>query len=225
MTEGDTPMPDTPMPDNITQNSNDHPVPSTTDLPNIDHSIQLPDLQQELQIDNSLQNTEKEESNDNIESNDNQDPLLLKEQLKWFAQFIKNMKKKKDAFIFLNPVDPVALNIPTYFTVIQNPMDISTIEKKLKTYKSIKEAQADVDLMLENCFAFNGPVSPVTLMAKNLQSWYLKEFEKCPKALKPQPKKKEARDSIGQSSKERLFQGRRKEKIVFKKRECWFEVL
>jgi bromodomain-containing factor 1 len=32
---------------------------------------------------------------------------------------------------FLAPVDPVALGIPTYFTIIKRPMDLSTMKKKL----------------------------------------------------------------------------------------------
>jgi len=36
---------------------------------------------------------------------------------------------------FLEPVDPIALNIPDYFDVVKNPMDISTMEKKLANGK------------------------------------------------------------------------------------------
>ena len=37
----------------------------------------------------------------------------------------------KDAAPFLNPVDPIALNIPHYPTIVKHPMDFSTIERKL----------------------------------------------------------------------------------------------
>ena len=35
---------------------------------------------------------------------------------------------------FLYPVDPTALNIPTYLEVIKSPMDLQTVEEKLKSY-------------------------------------------------------------------------------------------
>jgi Bromodomain len=59
------------------------------------------------------------------------DPILLKEQLKWFSATMRSLKKKADARFFLVPVDPVALAIPTYFTIVKEPMDISTIEQKI----------------------------------------------------------------------------------------------
>lgn len=59
------------------------------------------------------------------------DPLLIKEQFNWLKATIRVMKKKKDAHIFLVPVNPVALNIPSYFTIIKEPMDISTVEQKI----------------------------------------------------------------------------------------------
>jgi bromodomain-containing factor 1 len=126
------------------------------------------------------------------------DPVLVKEQLKIFVQLIKNMKKKKDAFIFLTPVDPIALNIPTYFTVVKEPMDISTIEKKLvaNSYSTLEEARKDVELMLNNCLTFNGPDSPVSLMAKNLGSWFEKEYLKIPTDLEQLELKKRKKSTV-----------------------------
>jgi bromodomain-containing factor 1 len=122
-----------------------------------------------------------EKSGDSMIENE----MLKKEQFKWFGIMIRNLKKKKDVGPFLIPVDPVALGIPTYFTVITKPMDISTVEKKLASlqYTSIQEALDDVSLIFQNCFTFNGVASPVSLMAKNLQQWYTKECEKLPKSI------------------------------------------
>lgn len=44
---------------------------------------------------------------------------------------LSTVMKHKNAWPFNQPVDPVALGIPDYFDVIQNPMDLSTIKTRL----------------------------------------------------------------------------------------------
>lgn len=110
------------------------------------------------------------------------DPMLLKDQFKWLTQAIRNMKRKKESVLFLVPVDPIALNIPSYSTFVKHPMDISTIEKKISShqYLNIGKALQDFDLMFENCYTFNGHESAVSLMAKSLQMWFKRECDKMP---------------------------------------------
>ena len=38
----------------------------------------------------------------------------------------------KVLILFLYPVNPIKLGIPDYFTIISNPMDLSTVDKKLR---------------------------------------------------------------------------------------------
>jgi hypothetical protein len=61
------------------------------------------------------------------------------------------------AWPFLAPVDPVALNVPTYFDVISDPMDFGTMGKKLAAgaYASPDDYRADLVLMFENAIEFN----------------------------------------------------------------------
>jgi bromodomain-containing factor 1 len=108
------------------------------------------------------------------------------------SQTIRNLKKRKDTAIFINPVDPIALGIPTYFDIVKHPMDISTIEKKMaqKEYSTIAEVKADFDLMFANCFLFNGQTSAVALMCKSVQTGFEREMLKLPKVAKPADKKK-----------------------------------
>ena len=123
---------------------------------------------------------------------------VFKHQIKWIVGMIRNMKKKKDVYFFTSPVDPVALNIPQYFTIIKEPMDISTIEKKINenSYSAVQQIVDDFDLMFNNCFLFNGPVSPVTAAGKALQKWLHKELEKLPKTLDKLTEKKKRKSSI-----------------------------
>jgi len=86
-------------------------------------------------------------------------------ELKFCQEILDEMHKPKHwavASPFYFPVDPVALNIPTYHSVIKKPMDLSTVQTKLKAgqYENAKEFEADVRLMLKNCFKFNIPGDP-----------------------------------------------------------------
>lgn len=75
---------------------------------------------------------------------------------------------------FLKPVDPVALNIPSYPKVIKEPMDLSTIQAKLEEvrYASLQEMHADFKLMFANCYKFNGRKAPISQAARVLEQFY-----------------------------------------------------
>ncbi|RXG44907.1 hypothetical protein VDGE_03830 [Verticillium dahliae] len=72
---------------------------------------------------------------------------------------------------FVVPVDPVALQIPQYYSLIKNPMDLGTIKKKLMTneYQTAKSVVGDVQLIVKNCLKFNGPDHPVYGLAVQLE--------------------------------------------------------
>ncbi|KAI9690769.1 MAG: hypothetical protein M1822_008388 [Bathelium mastoideum] len=123
-------------------------------------------------------------------------------QTKALADFIKNVKKVKDAKPFLNPVDPVGMGIPTYPDIIKNPMDLNTMEKKLKAseYSSVADFVSDFDLMIQNCHTFNGPHHAVSVSGSNLQAYFRKALQKIPARDAPQPappEKKPKRPSVG----------------------------
>ena len=73
------------------------------------------------------------------------------------------------SFIFRVPVDPVLLEIPTYFEVIpkKDARDLGTIKQKLDSdkYDSVDGLKADFDLMIHNALAFNGVDSEVGKIA------------------------------------------------------------
>jgi len=72
---------------------------------------------------------------------------------------------------FLEPVDPVALEIPDYLSVVKNPMDLGTVGKRLNSgyYKSNAQFAHDMQLIWDNCILFNGPDKGVSRMARQLQ--------------------------------------------------------
>lgn len=77
------------------------------------------------------------------------------------------MSKRKDALLFAEPVSDYkesVMGIGNYFNVIKKPMDLKTMEVKLRNaqYSNIDEYIADFDLMVDNTVRFNGPDHPVT---------------------------------------------------------------
>ncbi|KAI9768568.1 MAG: hypothetical protein M1840_004765 [Geoglossum simile] len=109
---------------------------------------------------------------------------ITKAQHKYLLVGLRNLKRIKDAAPFIDPVDPVKLNIPTYPTIIKNPMDISTMEKKLKgdEYATVEIYVADMDLIVSNAVTFNGADHFVSNSARNLKKAFEKQLGHLPKA-------------------------------------------
>lgn len=99
---------------------------------------------------------------------------------KLLTSMMNKLKSNPVSGLFLYPVDPVALGIPTYFDVIprENARDLGTIEQWLKDgkYGDVDELDRDIRLMLQNCLTFNKLDEVVCGMAKAFQRVYEKEF-------------------------------------------------
>jgi bromodomain-containing factor 1 len=95
---------------------------------------------------------------------------------------LKSLKRHKDAYPFLLPVDYVKLNIPDYPSIITQPMDLSSIDKKLTTgiYSEGNEFIADVRLMFNNCYKYNGEESAISKLAQNLERIFDSQLKKMP---------------------------------------------
>ncbi|KAG8086696.1 hypothetical protein GUJ93_ZPchr0010g10671 [Zizania palustris] len=93
------------------------------------------------------------------------------EAFKQCSNLLKNLVKHNCSGPFLAPVDAVKLNIPDYFDIIKEPMDLGTIQKKLNAgmYSTPWDFAADVRLTFENAMTYNPTTNPVHIMAKNLK--------------------------------------------------------
>ena len=152
-------------------------------------------------IENTTENTENTETTGNTETTENIEntiatnpstnttsqstfisPHLAKEQIKYCQRILKGLKRHRDSSPFLLPVDPVALNIPDYLTVIKHPMDLSTISKKMELgeYATAEAFMSDVRLMLNNCFTYNAPESGVAKMGRSLEKYFNSSMAKMP---------------------------------------------
>ncbi|KAI1434957.1 hypothetical protein GGR50DRAFT_356906 [Xylaria sp. CBS 124048] len=93
---------------------------------------------------------------------------------RFFEVVLEEVKKLKYYAInqwFLAPVDPVALNIPNYFKVIKKPMDLATMSEKNYDgeYKTVKDVEKDMKLIVHNSEIFNGPDHEVSNQARQLE--------------------------------------------------------
>lgn len=130
--------------------------------------------------------------------------------MKHCAPLLNRLLQHPYAWVFKEPVDAVKLNIPDYYTIIKQPMDLGTVKSKLTlgAYTTPLDFAADVRLTFTNAKTYNPPGNDVHLMADALSvkfesKWKLIE-KKLPadgsnvsrdaKALKPfgQTKKRKA---------------------------------
>ncbi|KAK0534626.1 transcription initiation at TATA-containing promoter protein [Tilletia horrida] len=56
---------------------------------------------------------------------------MTSSQIKFAQGALRSLKLRQEARWFLDAVDPVAMNIPTYYQVVKEPMDLGTIDFKL----------------------------------------------------------------------------------------------
>jgi len=129
-------------------------------------------------------------------------------QNKFLLERIRNTKKIKVSLAFKDPVDPIALNIPNYHDIVKTPMDLSTMEHKLKDkkYTYVRDFMADLDQMITNSELFNNKQHPVTQAGYNLRAYFLKGMGKMPRgaaAEEPPKPAKVKKPSVNTSSKAR----------------------
>ncbi|EHY60693.1 transcription initiation at TATA-containing promoter protein [Exophiala dermatitidis] len=119
------------------------------------------------------------------------DDTVTPARLAHMKKVISNLKKSNASAAFRLPVDPVALNIPTYFEVIKHPMDLGTIDQRLKRneYTSVAAFISDFELIVDNCVKFNGPDHGVTQAARKMQSSFNSQMRNLPKASIEEPPK------------------------------------
>lgn len=87
---------------------------------------------------------------------------------------LKKLMSHEFGWVFNSPVDPVKLNLPDYFDVIKNPMDLGTVKKKISSsvYTSPLDFVADVRLAFTNAMTYNPPANDVHLMAATLSKFF-----------------------------------------------------
>ncbi|CAF0834997.1 unnamed protein product [Brachionus calyciflorus] len=114
-------------------------------------------------------------TNKPVQQRQHVDHLRLAECLDYLHRMI-GRKDKEDIF-GLPVTDDIA---PGYSTIIKNPMDLSTMRKKIDThaYNSIVEYRNDMILMCENCMIYNKSDTIYYQAAKKMLDYGLKLLSK-----------------------------------------------
>ncbi|KAG2303412.1 hypothetical protein Bca52824_032063 [Brassica carinata] len=92
--------------------------------------------------------------------------------------FILDRLQKKDTYgVYSDPVDPEEL--PDYHEIITNPMDFSTVRKKLDSgaYASLEQFEGDVFLICSNAMEYNSSDTVYYRQARAIQELAKKDFE------------------------------------------------
>jgi Bromodomain/Bromodomain extra-terminal - transcription regulation len=98
---------------------------------------------------------------------------------------LSQLQKQEAAYPFLKPVDYVALGIPDYPDIIKEPIDLSKVEKRLRTgaYKTPLQFAADVRKIWSNAILYNKPDSPIYELTVRMSDFFeakIKDVEENP---------------------------------------------
>jgi hypothetical protein len=84
------------------------------------------------------------------------------------------LEQQPEAYEFLYPVDYKGLGLDDYPLIIKNPMDISTVKRRIKQgkYVSLNEVISDLNLIWENCRLYNmvGSVSAKQVIVQQAEN-------------------------------------------------------
>jgi hypothetical protein len=101
-----------------------------------------------------------------------------------FCQKLLQVKlmKHRNAWPFLEPVDPIEHNVPDYFDVVKTPMDFGTINQRLKNnkYSNVSAFISAICLVFDNAILYNGDDSTFGKHAVKLREIVSKDvFDWC----------------------------------------------
>jgi len=94
---------------------------------------------------------------------------------------VKRLREHENGWVFSEPVDPIELGIHDYFDVVEHPMDLDLVTKKLENgvYWDITSFRKDTRLVFENAILYNGEDSDVGTMAKELLDLFEQDLANC----------------------------------------------
>ncbi|ESN99122.1 hypothetical protein HELRODRAFT_67491, partial [Helobdella robusta] len=110
-------------------------------------------------------------------SSGNQNKLLTDEQWIEVHKVIRLLKVHKNAWPFLQPVD--AAQVPDYYKIIKEPMDMTTIEEKTcsRKYETLNDFVKDVMQIFDNCRYYNARNTTFYKCADILEIYFVNKLK------------------------------------------------
>ncbi|KAI3497512.1 hypothetical protein L1887_40175 [Cichorium endivia] len=132
--------------------------------------------------DNSVSNEQMDQPHADMDLDENnsklqQNPEYKQQELDTALTVIKKTMKLDAADPFNRPVDPVALEIPDYFDVIDTPMDFGTICNNLENglkYMNSADVFKDVEFIWHNCVKYNKKGDHILELMKRVKTFFTK---------------------------------------------------
>lgn len=83
--------------------------------------------------------------------------LLGKEEIKKIKTIWQSLQDNNDSTEFRNPVHWEEMGLIDYPQLVKHPMDLSTINRKLREdkYRTVEEVLDDIQLIWDNCKSYN----------------------------------------------------------------------
>eukprot|EP01029_Cantina_marsupialis_P022615 TRINITY_DN5526_c0_g1_i1.p1 TRINITY_DN5526_c0_g1~~TRINITY_DN5526_c0_g1_i1.p1 ORF type:complete len:810 (-),score=226.04 TRINITY_DN5526_c0_g1_i1:122-2551(-) len=97
---------------------------------------------------------------------------------------LKKIKSHRWSYPFNSPVDPIKLNIPDYFTIVKEPMDLGTVQRKIRSQEigNVDDFAHAVRRTFNNALIFNNPTTDVHKMADTLLKLFDENFARLQEA-------------------------------------------
>ena len=91
-------------------------------------------------------------------------------------KIIACLKKNKNSWPFLEPVDYISMGIPHYIDIINQPMDLRTVEQNLTNdkYESLSQFYSDIERIISNSLLFNRNNAGFCKITNEFKKYYLK---------------------------------------------------
>jgi bromodomain-containing factor 1 len=165
-----------------------------------DQDFKVPELPQGTSVTKDESEEPAPTSQSSVTPNGDTAPGVMEEsdkitppRLAHMKKIISNLKKSNTSQWFRAPVDHVAMKIPTYPIIITHPMDLGTIDNKLKSqaYSFVREFVDDFNLIVNNAVTFNGPDHVVAQTAQKMQVSFNNQMSNMPAAVTAEPLKEE----------------------------------
>ncbi|XP_057516782.1 transcription factor GTE1 isoform X1 [Amaranthus tricolor] len=127
----------------------------------------------------------------------------MQELIRQFGKILHQITQHKWAWPFMDPVDVEGLGLHDYYEIIKNPMDFSTIKKRMEakdvsSYKHVREVCADVRLVFKNAMKYNDEKNDFHVMARTLLDKFEEKWLQFLPKVTEEEKKLEEEDAEAQ---------------------------